>query len=174
MAMQGLAYLKTTWAFEERPVASLKLNMWDDRIEAALELIFFLLNQNWGGGNGVIQGATTDDLCVKALAVPGFYVQVKPGYGFISKFPYKLTQTMDTATITPPATHNRIDLVEACLDTWSVHIKTGNETQSPAAPSPSANCIALAHLYLRPGMTCIKDADDQTNGYIIDARTLLE
>ncbi len=174
MAIKGPSYLKTTWAFEERPVASLKLNTWDDRIEAALELAFFLLNQTWGGGNGVIQGAATDDLRVTALAAPGLSVQVKPGYAFINKFPYKLAQITGTTTITPPTAHDRIDLVEACLETWNVSIKTGTEAPSPSAPSPSANCIALARLYLRPGMTCILDTDDLTNGYIVDVRTFLD
>ena len=38
MAVKGQGYTKTTWAFAERPVASGKLNSWDDRIEAALEV----------------------------------------------------------------------------------------------------------------------------------------
>ena len=51
MAFKGPAYVKTAWNFEERPVASAKLNTWDDRIEAALELVCLLLNLAWGGGS---------------------------------------------------------------------------------------------------------------------------
>jgi hypothetical protein len=36
-----------------------------------------------------------------------------------------------------------------------------------------ADAIPLARLYLRPGMTSLKDTDDSTNGYIIDAREFL-
>ena len=32
MAIRGQMYIKTAWAFQERPVASAKLNLWDDRI----------------------------------------------------------------------------------------------------------------------------------------------
>lgn len=173
MAVKGLGYTKTAWAFEERPVASSKLNNWDDRIEASLELLFFLLNHAWGGGDGVVRGAATDDLSTVGLSPPGLSVEVKPGYAFVGKFPFKLAQTTETIDVTPPASQDRIDLVQASLSSWGVDIKTGTESASPVAPSPDTDCIALAHLYLRPGMSSIKNSDDSTNGYIIDVRTFL-
>jgi len=173
MSIKGLGYTKTTWAFEERPVASNKLNNWDDRIEFALELIFFLLNENWGGGNGVTQNATTDDLAVKAHSPADLAVEVRPGYAFIEKMPFRLAATTDAGTVIAPASNDRRDLVQASLDGWSVNIKTGAESASPSAPAPDAGCIPLAELHLRPGMSVIKDSDDGSNGYIIDTRTLL-
>ncbi|MCL4693333.1 MAG: hypothetical protein KJ060_12595 [Candidatus Hydrogenedentes bacterium] len=173
MAIKGKAYTKTSWTFAERPVASSKLNSWDDRIEAALELVRFLLSQAWGGGDGVIRKAATDDLAVVALDVPGMSVRVKPGYAFISRYPYRLEAETATPEVTAPAANPRIDLVQARLETWDISIAPGTEAASPVAPSASANALALAHLYLRPGMTSIKNADDSTNGYIIDARTFL-
>ncbi|HIJ74475.1 MAG TPA: hypothetical protein HPP83_10285 [Candidatus Hydrogenedentes bacterium] len=173
MAIKGNAYTKTTWAFEERPVASSKLNSWDDRIEAALELIHFLLSLAWGGGNGVVRGATAEDLEVAAKDPPSMRAEVGPGYAFIGNYPYKLAAATDTAEVTAPTTDPRIDLVQARLATWDVSVKTGTEAASPSPPDPDTDCIALAQLYLRPGMTCIKDTDDSTNGYIIDARTFL-
>lgn len=164
MAIQGSLYPKTAWAFQERPVASSKLNTWDDRIEAALELLCFLLNHAWGGGEGVIRGATSDDLRVAALATPGLSVEVRPGYAFISKFPYKLAATTVTPAITPPPVYPRIDLVQAVLATWTVSVKGGVEAGSPIPPPTDAGCIALAQLHLRPGMTSIKDTDDAVNG----------
>lgn len=173
MAIKGLAYTKTAWAFQERPVASAKLNTWDDRIEAALELAYFLLNQAWGGGSGVLRGVTADDLKTKATATPSLAIEVQPGYAFIDAYPLKLVAAVQPAAVTPPTTNPRIDLVQACLATWSIALKTGAESATPAAPSPDTGCIALAQLYLRPGMASIKDADDATNGYIIDTRTFL-
>lgn len=170
MAIKGKAYAKTTWAFEERPVASSKLNTWDDRIEAAFELVHFLLAQAWGGGDGVIRGATVDDLKVVALAPPSLSVQVQPGYAFIARFPYKLANAAQTAAVAAPAANPRIDLVQARLDSWDVSLKPGTESASPVAPAADTNCIALARLYLRAGMTSIKNSDDGVNGYIIDAR----
>ena len=173
MAIKGNAYLKTTWAFEERPVASSKLNTWDDRVEAALELIHFLLAHAWGGGDGVVRHASTNDLRVDAHAPADLSVTVNPGYAFIAKTPYKLAAATPTATVTPPSSQPRIDLVQARLATWDISIKQGTPAASPTAPTPDTDAIPLAHLYLRPAMTSIKSTDDATNGYIIDARTFL-
>ena len=173
MAIKGPSFVKTAWSFEERPVASSKLNTWDDRIETALELLFLLLNQAWGGGSGVIRGAVVDDLKAEALSTPGLSVEIQPGYAFISNFPFKLAAATETVDVTAPSTNDRIDLVQASLKSWTVSIVTGTESATPIAPSPDEDCIALAQLYLRPGMASIKNADDATNGYIIDARTFL-
>jgi hypothetical protein len=173
MALKGNSYPKTTWAFQERPVTSTKLNMWDDRIESALELAYFLLNMAWGGGNGVVRNATTYDMQTAAKSPPAMHVAVKPGYAFISKFPFKLGATTDTADFAAPSAHPRIDLVQARVDTWSIGVKTGVEAVSPAAPVPDADCLALAEVHLRPGMTSVKDADDSVNGYIMDVRAFL-
>jgi hypothetical protein len=173
MAIKGYGYTKTTWAFQERPVASSKLNQWDDRIETALELVYLLLNLAWGGGNGVIRGASADDLKTVATTPPGLTVKVKPGYAFVSHYAYKLAATTETADIVPPSSHPRIDLVQARLDQWGISVKTGAEAASPSPPSADSDAIAVARLYLRPGMTSIKDADDGVNGYIVDARQFL-
>jgi hypothetical protein len=173
MAIKGPAYVKTSWTFEERPVASSKLNTWDDRIEAALELICFLMQKIRGGRDGVLRGTGDTDLKVSALASPGLSVQAGSGYAFISGAPYKLAEPTETVDVTPPAAQDRIDLVQASLETWGVLIKTGTEAAAPDAPSPDTDCIALAELYLRPGMTSIKNSDDIANGYITDVRSFL-
>lgn len=173
MAIKGKAYTKTTWAFQERPVASSKLNTWDDRIEIALELIHYLLSLAWGGGDGVVRGATVDDLKVMGTSPPSLSVEAQPGYAFISGFPYRLANPMQTIDVTPPTTDPRIDLVQARLDSWDVSIKTGTEASSPTAPTADSDCLPLAELYLRVGMTSIKNTDDSVNGYITDVRTFL-
>jgi hypothetical protein len=173
MAIKGNAYTKTTWAFQERPVASAKLNLWDDRLEAALELAYFLLSHAWGGGSGVIRGATTDDLQVTAQSPASLIVEVNPGYAFIENLPYRLEATTTSLAFTAPTTNPRIDLIQARLSTWDTSVIAGTESATPVAPSPDADAIALAQIYLRPGMTSIKDSDDSTSGYIIDARTFL-
>ncbi len=173
MAVKGNAYTKTKWVFEERPVASSKLNTWDDRIEAALELVHYLLSLAWGGGSGVIRKASTDDLKVYATTPPSLTVEARPGYAFISHFPFKLAATAQTPAVTPPVDNPRIDLVQARLETWDISVKTGATSPAPVAPTPDGNCIALAQLYLRPGTTAIKDANDGVNSYIVDARAFL-
>ncbi len=172
MAFKGPAYTKTTWAFEERPVASAKLNTWDDRIEAALELAHFLQAQAWHGRDGVLR-AGNSRLKAQALAAPGLAVEVLLGHAFIGGFPCVLAAATETVDVAPPVTHDRIDLVQACLATWNVSVKTGTEAETPAAPAADADCLALAQLYLRPAMASIKNADDAVNGYIIDVRQFL-
>lgn len=173
MAIKGSGYIKTSWAFEERPVTSAKLNSWDDRIEAALELVHFMLSLAWGGGNGVVRGAATDDLKTLANSPVWMSVTVQPGFAFISKFVYKLAAATQTPDIVAPVTNPRRDLVQARLETWDISVKTGTEAASPSLPGPDTNAIALAELYLRPGMTSIKNTDDTTNGYIVDKRTFV-
>jgi len=173
MAIKGNGYTKTGWSFQERPVSSTKLNQWDDRIEAALELAYFLLNQAWGGGNGVVRGASAMDLRVVATSPASMAVEVKPGYAFISRMPYRLAAAGDLHVTVMPALYPRIDVVQAKLDGWQLSLKHGIEAPSPSAPAVDADCIALARLHLRPGLTCINEADDGVNGYIIDVRTFL-
>jgi hypothetical protein len=173
MAVKGLGYTKTTWTFQERPVTAAKLNLWDDRIEAALELAYLLLNLTWGGGSGVIRGAAANDLKVTASLPASLHVSVAPGFAFISRLPYKLSSATITVDVTPPSTHPRIDIVQARLDTWGISVKAGTEAVTPSAPSADSDAIVLARLYLRPGMSSILDADDSTNGYVIDARSFL-
>ena len=173
MAIKGKGYIKTTWSFEERPVASSKLNAWDDNVESGLELLHNILALAWGGGDGVIRAATDEDLGVVADSPPDLSVTVRAGRAFISKFIYKLAEDTTAGPVTPPSGNPRIDLVQAQLSSWTVFISTGEESADPSPPSPSADCIALAQIYLRVGMTCIEDADDDENGYIIDVRTFL-
>lgn len=173
MTIQGKAYVKTQWAFRERPVASAKLNAWDDRIEAAFELVHFLLSQAWGGGDGVIRRAAAEDLAVVPANPPEASVIVRPGYAFISRMPYRLAEDTPTAGIAAPVSQPRIDLVEARLTEWDIAVVKGAEAAEPEAPAGGEDAIALAELYLRPGMNAIHEEDDGTNGYIIDIRRFL-
>lgn len=173
MAIKGNAYLKTTWAFEERPVASSKLNLWDDRIEAAIELLYVLVLQGFGGGEGVLRGVSLGDLSVNQTSPVGMTVEVQPGYAFIDALPFRLNAATETVPVAAPTTDPRIDLVQARLETWDISVKAGTEAASPSAPNADSDALALAELYLRPGMTSIKNADDATNGYIIDVRAFL-
>ena len=173
MTLKGNAYTNTTWAYQERPVASDKLNAWDTRIETALDLVYFLLARAWGGGDGVLRNVTDDDLAVTAQSPPGLSVVAGSGAAFISCYPYRLVEAMETVDVVAPTTNPRIDLVQARLATWDVDVKQGIEGASPVAPDPDADCLALAELYLRPAASCIKNADDGTNGYITDVRAFI-
>lgn len=173
MGVQGKGYTKTVWGFEERPVGSDKLNLWDDTIEGSLELVFFLLSQAWGGGDGVVRGATTDDLKITATSPVSGAVDVEAGYAMIDRMPFKLGAQAALPSISAPIGNPRIDLVQAKLDGWVIEVKTGVESGSPVAPGVDAGSIVLAEIYTRVGMTVIKDVDDTVNGYIVDVRGFL-
>jgi hypothetical protein len=161
MAIRGLSYLKTTWSFQERPVASAKLNTWDDRIEGAIELLSHLLSLQRGGHDGIIRGAATGDLHVTAQTAPDLTVKVAAGYAMISRLPFKVAAATVLGPVAAPVTSSRVDIVQAQLP----------EAVSPAIPTADVDCIVLARLYLKPGMTSIKDSNDGVNGYIQDVRT---
>ena len=87
--------------------------------------------------------------------------------------PFRLADAVETVDVTAPVTEDRVDLVQARLDSWTVGIKQGVENAAPVAPAADTDCVALAHVYLRPGMAAIKNADDAVNGYIVDQRVFL-
>jgi hypothetical protein len=173
MALKGLAYPRTLWAYQEKPVASAKLNTWDEHIASAFELVFYYLAHAWGGGDGVLRGFTSNDLQVTPTSPVSLSVRVLPGYAFISKAPYKLSNATTLANLPSPAVFPRIDLVQAVLSTWSVSFKVGVESAAPSAPTADPDCLALAHIFMRPGADRILAADDGTQGYIVDRRVFL-
>ena len=172
MSEKGKAYIPTRWDYGERPVTAAKLNAWDDRVAIALELAYRLINEAFGGGDGVLQNAL-NALQVIALTPPALSVKVLAGYAFISAMPFALKEAVELLPVVAPATHPRTDLVQARLSDWTFVIKEGAEAASPAPPEPDDDCLPLALLHLRPGMASIKNTDDGVNGYIEDIRNLL-
>ena len=172
MSEKGKAYLRTRWEYGERPVTSAKMNGWDDRIAAALELAYRLINESFGGGDGVLENAL-DGLQVVALTLPDMAARVLAGYAFISAMPFAMKEAVDLLPVVAPATDPRIDLVQARLCDWTYIIKEGAEDATPTPPEPDEDCLPLARLYLRPGMASIKNSDDGVNGYIEDVRELV-
>src|SRR5690606_13200518 len=110
--MIGNAYPKPAWAPGEQPVASAKLNPWDNRIEAAVALGCLLLHHAWGGVNGVVSGATEDDLLVAETDPASMSVSVPTGYAMINGEPFHLAAPIVAGPVTAPATHPRIDIVQ--------------------------------------------------------------
>jgi hypothetical protein len=170
MAIKGNAYTKTVWQFQERPVASSKMNTWDDRIESGLELAHENLEVALGGTDGVVRRGATDSLRPHAAAIPALYVEVYPGTAYIAGLPFALDAVTASPPVVAPVSQDRVDLLEARLEDWSIGIVAGSESATPTAPAASADALPLAELYLRPAMSSIQDTDDSTNGYISDVR----
>ena len=171
--MIGNAYPKTTWAHGEQPVASAKLNTWDNRIEAALSLAFLLLHQTWDGVNGVVPVPGLDDLLVGETDPPGMSVAVAPGYALIDGEPFHLAAPVTVGPIAAPSGEPRVDIVQARLTDWAITVKPGQEAASPTAPQADSDAIVLAEVFVRVGATSILDADDSVNGYVTDVRHTL-
>ena len=172
MSEKGKAYLRTRWEYGERPVTAAKMNGWDDHIAYALELAYRLINEAFGGGDGVLEHAL-DGLQVVALTPPALAVTVLPGYAFISGMPFAMKEAVELLPIVAPSADPRIDLVQARLSDWTYIIKEGEEDATPTPPESDEDCLPLARLHLRVGMASIKNSDDGVNGYIEDARALL-
>lgn len=161
------------------PIQSGNRNAQDhvDWLQAVLDEIRLLqqfIVEHYAGVEGVAVDADADSLLVAATDPVSMTVVVAPGLAIIAGLPYRLAEEAEL-TVTAPVTNPRIDLVQAVQSEAgrTVSIVTGTEAASPSAPSPSENCIALAQIYCRPGMTSVKDADDSTNGYITDVRSTL-
>jgi hypothetical protein len=172
MTEKGFAYVRTEWAYGERPVTAAKMNAWDANIARGFAIAWRLTNHLLGGGDGVVAGLE-GALQVAAMTPPTLETRVAPGVAFIEETPFVLAQAVDTLAITPPTIKARVDLVQARLDDWSITVKEGAEDDVPETPEPDPASLALAALYLRPGMTVIKNTDDGVNGYIEDLRVLL-
>ena len=172
MSEKGKAYIPTRWDYGERPVTAAKLNAWDDYVADALELAYRLINEAFGGGDGVLQNAL-EALQVVALTPPGLSVKVSAGYAFISGMPFALKEAVELLPIVAPTTNPRTDLVQARLSDWSFVVKEGEEAASPIPPEADEDCLPLALLHLRTGMASVKNSDDGVNGYIEDVRVLL-
>jgi hypothetical protein len=101
---------------------------------------------------------------------PSMRVYVHPTYG--------RTMRLDTAaplfwaggysaTLSAPSTNPRYDLMYLVPSgNGSIGVVTGTEAASPSVPLVPDEVIPIAILYMRVGMTSIKNVDDSSNGYI--------
>lgn len=144
---------------------------------ATIEDLLFASYALFGGANGIKAYGPTGDvddiLKVQALGTPGLQVEVLPGLGFIEGNIARMRSTFTSDTIDVPITNPRRDLVQLALDGRTIVVKEGTEHATPTLPTVDANCIRLAEIYCRVGMGSIEDADDASNGYIIDLRDFL-
>jgi hypothetical protein len=135
---------------------------------AALETM--LMQMLGGAGDGIPGTSGYPELKVVAQSTPDMTVKVQAGAGLVDDQPACLETAFDTEAFVAPTVNDRIDLVELDQD-GEVMVKEGTEGSPPTPPSGDADTMTLAEVYLRSGMTCIKDTDDASNGYITDKRT---
>lgn len=148
---------------------------WLAEILLCVEDALFAVYSLFGGADGIKAYGTTPEniLKVQALGTPGLQIEVLSGLAFISGNIARMRSTFTSDTVNAPITNPRRDLVQMELDGRTISIKEGVESGSPSLPTVDADCLALAEIYCRVGMSSIKDTDDSTNGYIIDLRSFL-
>lgn len=142
-------------------------------LNGVVKALEWFMSMAWGGGNGVIRYGAAPDDGLKVVSVGDLTVAIQPGAGFVNNLMFRTAAVVTTATVAAPATHPRFDLVQACAASGVISVKQGVEAESPVAPVADADCLVLAHIYCRPGMTIIQDTDDGINGYIIDQRVFI-
>lgn len=111
---------------------------------------------------------------VEAEAVPSMRVYIHPTYGKGARtdaaYPLLFWGGYSNY-LTAPSSNPRMDLI--CLiptavsgNVGAIFNVTGDEAASPVLPLTPDGMIPIAILYMRPGMTSIKNVDDSSNGYI--------
>lgn len=133
---------------------------------------------NFFNGSNIIQlggsAGVYNPLIVRAQSTPGMTLAVSSGQVRFSRTPVNYAGG-SSGTFTAPANVNekRIDLL-GINAAGSLVIVQGSATVGvPTVPEYPITIYVLAEVYLRYGMTSIKDLDDTTNGYISrDARAL--
>lgn len=133
----------------------------------------WFLSMAWGGGDGVIRYGADPNDGLKPVPGGGLRVTVQPGGAFVNGLVFRLTSAYTSPEFAAPAPYPRIDLIQADAGAEVLTVKQGVVAQSPIAPEPDADCLVLAHVYCRPGMTSIGAADNGSNGYITDRRVFL-
>ncbi|GMW01460.1 MAG: hypothetical protein AMXMBFR84_25970 [Candidatus Hydrogenedentota bacterium] len=115
------------------------------------------------------EGEVTEDVPASLSVTVGGFL------GFVNNQIVEVKQSQVVGPVTPPTggsagDYRRIDLVVYTLGTGFAIIE-GDEGSVPEQPDTPANSMLFATLHLRNNMATIEDADNSTDGYIVDART---
>lgn len=165
--------LSTLFSYQEVPLTSTKLNRWNGNISVGFELLHSVCAVLLAKGQaGVLTSVSPDSLRVRAQAAPDLTVLAMPGWASLGDSFAGLRRSLSApvgGSILPPLSMPRIDLV--LLNVFGeIIVLSGTESLIPQSPATPVDTIALAQLYLRPGMVRILEEDDGEQGYIIDAR----
>jgi hypothetical protein len=165
------------FGYGEVPVASNKLNVWNGNIEASLNWLVQCVAILMGGRveDFVLDEEGGQELKARAANPPGLSIRIQPGRAMVAQYfsGLDMEQVFPSAgSLAVPVSHPRRDLIY--LDRYGkTGLVQGQESESPATPAAPALTITLAAVHLRPGMASVQDADDGTNGYLIDLRPRL-
>jgi len=114
---------------------------------------------------------------LEAQPTPTLSIGIAPTFAFCRYVPVLTESLLISAAFVPPSVADRVDFVGINVLTQELYVISGEEgdTTTPTPPDPDTTTpplFPICAVYHRPGETCIKNADDSTNGYIIDLRPL--
>lgn len=138
-------------------------------LEERIEMLEFAVAISYGIlETGVkMSNLDEDDLLVIPTNPASMAVTVNAGVGVINRKLYRLAADFTTPAIASLPLTSRIDLVQAKLDGYTISVKEGDESVTPVAPEPDADCMGLAEILLTSATTEI------TVGELTDVRAHL-
>jgi hypothetical protein len=164
------------FVFQEKPVASLKLNRWNGNIAAGFDLVHRVLALMLAQQQpAILTDGSQQALQVVSTEPASMQVAIQPGWAVFDDTLVGLeAQPMVPLGVefNPPTSQDRIDLI--CITQYGeINSITGNEAPLPEAPATPEGSLALARVYQRPGATQILADDNSNDSYIIDQRPRL-
>jgi hypothetical protein len=124
--------------------------------------------------SGVFAYGTTgsDSLKVVATIPATMKVVLMVGAGFVDTVPFRASQ-QTSEDLVAPLSAPRIDTVAVDALTGALVIYTGDEAESPVAPSVEADKLKLAEIHHKVGEECVMNSENDNHGHIVDSRVIL-
>ena len=114
--------------------------------------------------NNKVNVFLTGNFAARATNPPSLQLYVSRGQVIIGGV-YVFFSGGNSPSFTIPTNYPRIDLL--CLNSsGNLEIVQGTESATPSAPTYPADKFVICEVYNRPNEACIKDSNDNTNGYI--------
>ena len=164
--MPNKHYVPTEWVNEETPTSE-KMSVLDSRIASGFAMSGEAVGLLSGDDSVIDDPTIATEFKVVASSPADMIVNVNAGYAVVSGALVR-NESSTAKAIVAPTSSNRYTIImvnnEGVIDT-----KDSAEAGSPTEPSPDADNITLAAIYLPQNTTKIEDASGGF-GYIIDRR----
>lgn len=126
-----------------------------------------------GGGDGVYRDGTTDNGAVIADTPPDMTVVCGTFRGSVGRRLIHSPVAVEAAIAAPIGGSSgdlrRVDIVQFTHGI-GFNVKQGVEDAAPVAPAVDANSLLFAEVRCRRGMVAVQNADNGTDGWIVDKR----
>lgn len=170
---QNDQHSSTLFAYQEKPLASAKLNQWNGNLAAGFTLLHAVLRTlATPNQTAILTGGAPSALRVEAQDPPNRTVRLLPGWALLPHGFAGLDQALDlppAGNLTPPVQNPRIDRI-VLQASGEPLVLTGEEAVAPTAPAIPDGAIALAAIEWPTGATAIVDEAQPGQAVIHDQR----